>query len=168
LHTELGLQLVYEEKRRQGLWTLPDTSRSDLISHYGVSLGNVATYANAGFELRVGTGLPDDFGTSPIRPGGDNQAPMPAGASRRSASPGVHFFASLDARLVARNIFLDGNTLASSHHVNKRYGVADLSLGIAWRGRFGKIAYAYYLRSKEFNEQLSAQRFGSLTLSAEF
>ena len=48
----------------------------DVIPHFGFS-GNVATYANAGLK-RAGWGLPDDFGTSPIRPAGDNSAPARA------------------------------------------------------------------------------------------
>lgn len=169
LRNELGLQIVYEEKRRYALWMGPVRPRADFIGHYGASLGNVATYANLGAEMRAGVALPDDFGTSSIRPGGDNNAPLAAGDPRRGfGAAGVHGFVSFDVRAVARNIFLDGNTFTDSHRVDKRYLVGDIAVGLAWRGRYGKIAYSYYVRSKEFYGQPQPQRFGSVTLSAEF
>ena len=48
-----------------------------------MSLGNFATYANAGGELRFGLRLPDDFGTAPLRPAGENTAPVKVAAGRR-------------------------------------------------------------------------------------
>lgn len=169
LRPELGLQIVYEEKRRYPLWMGPVRPRMDFIGHYGASLGNVATYANLGAEIRAGAVLPDDFGTSAIRPGGDNNAPLAAGDPRRGfGASGVHGFVSFDLRGVARNIFLDGNTFSDSHRVDKRHLVGDVAIGLAWRGRYGKVAYSYYVRSKEFYGQPQGQRFGSVTLSTEF
>jgi lipid A 3-O-deacylase len=142
----------------------------DAISHYGASLGNVATYANVGGEVRIGFYLPDDFGTSAIRPGGDNASPLFSASERRGASPssGLHAFASLDGRAVARNIFLDGNTFRDSAKVSKKDLVADVALGLAWLWKTGKISYAHYLRTKEFKGQDKPQSFGSLTLSLNF
>ena len=169
LKNEFGAQLIYEEKDKwtsaPGLFGLS----VDAISHYGASLGNVATYANVGGEVRIGFYLPDDFGTSAIRPGGDNAAPFFERRRRGSASSsGLHLFASLDGRGVARNIFLDGNTFHASPKVGKKDWVADVSLGAAWIWKSGKIAYAHYLRTKEFKGQEKPQSFGSLTLSLNF
>ncbi|MES2104736.1 MAG: lipid A deacylase LpxR family protein, partial [Pseudomonadota bacterium] len=107
LHNELGLQLVAERKFKLSKPGPDSYLHWDAISHYGVSVGNVRTYVNAGIELRFGTGLPDDFGSAPIRPGGDSNAPI-EGDGSRYASTGVHTFLALDGRLVARDIFLDG------------------------------------------------------------
>ncbi len=169
LHNELGLQIVAERKNKFWISDNKFGPEFDAISHYGLSLGNVATYANVGVELRAGSRLPNDFGTAPIRPGGDSNAPLAEGAaSRRLTGSALHAFVSLDGRIVARDIFLDGNTFSNSHSVDKKNLVGDLSAGLAWQWPGGKITYAYYMRSKEFQSQDKAHRYGSLTLSLEY
>ena len=145
-----------------------DGPKFDAITHYGFSLGNVKTYLNAGFEMRLGTFLPDDFGTSPIRPASDSNAPLPLNAARRLSGGGIHTFVAVDARAVAHNIFLDGNTFSDSHSVAKEYFVGDVSAGIAYQWAGGKITYAQYWRSKEFRQQKDGQSFGSITFSLEY
>lgn len=168
LHNELGLQVVAERKNKIWISDNKFGPQFDAISHYGASLGNVATYANAGLELRMGSRLPNDFGTAPIRPASDSNAPLAEGAAaRRLASNALHGFVALDARVVAWDIFLDGNTFGDSHHVAKKNLVGDLSAGLAWQWPGGKLTYAYYMRSKEFKTQSKEHRYGSLTLSLE-
>ena len=161
LRHEPGLQAIAERKYRA---TRADAGTGDAIAHFGGSLGNVATYLNAGLELRWGRGIPDDFGSSPTRPAGNNTAP---GAFRRKAFS-MHGFASLDLRLVARDIFLDGNTFTHSHSVDKRPRVAELALGFAGYAEGWKFSYARVLRSREFEGQTSRHSFGSFTISRDF
>lgn len=168
LNNELGIQFVKERKTKIFNWASSGWPKVDAISHYGFALGNVNTYLNGGLEIRFGSFLPNDFGTAPIRPASDSNAPLPANASRRMADGGVHFFASVDGRAVARNIFLDGNTFSDSHSVSKRYFVGDIAAGVAWQWVGGKITYAQYLRSKEFRGQDKPQSYGSITLSLEY
>jgi hypothetical protein len=168
LHNELGLQFVRERKNRIYRHAEASGPQIDAITHYGYSLGNVRTYLNAGVEMRIGSFLPNDFGTSPIRPAGDSNAPLSEGAERRMAQSGLYGFVSLDGRAVAHDIFLDGNTFADSHKVDKKYFVGDVAAGIAWQWPGGKITYAQYWRSKEFRTQQEAQSFGSVTLSLEY
>jgi hypothetical protein len=165
LKTEPGLQVIAERKYR----ARSGGGKADAIAHYGVSLGNVATYVNAGLELRWGTGIPNDFGSSPIRPAGNNTAPgsFPRDG-QRMLRRGVHAFASFDARAVARDIFLDGNTFRHGHHVKKVPLVADLAVGIAafsagWKFSFGRV-----FRSREFAGQPSRHSYGSFTVSRDF
>ena len=169
LGNEFGAQLVFERKYRTEFLQHPD-SRSglgfDVIPHFGFSLGNVATYANAGFEVRAGWGLPDDYGTSPIRPAGDNSAPRVSDSAHQFTRVlGAHVFASLDARGVARNIFLDGNTIRDSHSVSKERWVADAAVGVAANFGVYKIAYVRVFRTHEFVGQVSAPRYGAITIS---
>ena len=168
LKNELGLQLVAERKKR--IWEYQRSSGPQLdgIVHYGASLGNVRTYLNAGLALRIGSHIPNDFGTSPIRPGGDGSAPLEDNATHRFSEGGLHAFISADARLVARDIFLDGNTFAESHHVEKRLVVGDIASGFAWQWPGGKLAYAHYINSKEFYGQSATHGYGSVTLSIEY
>jgi lipid A 3-O-deacylase len=169
LGNEFGAQLVFErkyradffdgEKRRTGFGL-------DVIPHAGLSLGNVATYANAGFEIRAGWGLPDDFGTSPIRPAGDNSAPRAKlGGDQFTRDLGAHVFISADGRAVARNIFLDGNTFRESHSVKRKPLVADVAAGVAFNVKKYKIAFVRVFRTREFDGQLTTPRYGSITIS---
>jgi hypothetical protein len=168
LRNEPGIQLVAERKRRIASSTGSARPRFDAINYYGASLGNVKTYLNAGMELRIGNRIPDDFGTSPIRPTGDSNAPIGAGNVRHFSTGGVHAFVTAEASVIARDIFLDGNTFVESHHVTKKHLVGDIAGGIAWQWPGGKITYAHYIRSKEFVGQEATHGYGSITLSLEY
>lgn len=168
LRNELGVQVVSERKTRVFDYAAKSWPRIDLITHYGASIGNVKTHLNAGAEVRLGAWLPNDFGTSSIRPASDSNAPLMESASRRLSSRGAHVFAAFDARIVARDIFLDGNTFVDSHSVNKHYIVGDLALGVAWQWQGGKITYSHIVRSKQFQDQPESHSFSSITFSIEY
>ena len=165
LKNELGVQIVAERKFKVGV----RSQEGDAIAHYGMSLGNVATYVNAGIELRWGTEVPDDFGSSPIRPAGNNNAPgsFPRDGER-AARRGIHAFASFDVRAVARDIFLDGNTFRDSHHVKKRPLVGDVAVGVAAFASGWRFSFARVFRSREFVGEPSRHSYGSFTLSRDF
>lgn len=167
LNNELGIQIVRERKNKLFISANQSGPQFDVISHYGASLGNVKTYLNTGLELRFGH-LPDDFGTAAIRPAADSNAPLEKNQVQRLNSEGVHVFVALDARAVARDIFLDGNTFSSSHSVQKKYLVGDAALGVSWQWHGGKVTYAQYVRSQEFVGQGARHGYGSLTLSLEY
>lgn len=172
LGNEFGAQAVFERKYRTDFFgrnPYQSGFGADLIPHWGASLGNVATYANAGLEARIGWGLPDDFGTSPIRPAGDNSAPRSQeGISQFSRFFGMHGFVSVDGRAVARNIFLDGNTFRESHSVKKKWAVGDVALGVAANFGVYKIGLVRVYRTREFEGQKVTPRYGSLTISGPF
>ncbi len=167
LHNEPGLQLLYEHKRRVLYGGLYENLGHDLITHAGASLGNVATYANVGAEYRIGYYLPQDFGTSALRSGGDNSTPG-AGDPRFYDQWGVHAFLSLDGRWVVRDIFLDGNTFRDSHSVDKHPFVADAAWGVAATWERWKLSLARYYRTEQFEGQGGGHRFGSIALSYSF
>lgn len=170
LDNEPGLAIIYERKWRMWQMGEPAGFGFDAITHLGAALGNVYTYANGGLEVRCGWRIPADFGVSLIRPAGDTNAPLDrrdprlAGAGLLSA----HLFGMLDSRVVLRNIFLDGNTFADSHSVDKNNYVTDLAAGVSiiiWQF---KISYGQVLRSKEFKGQEKNHSFGSITVSFSY
>jgi lipid A 3-O-deacylase len=166
LRNEPGIQLVYEHKNRIHRSRLGDAMQHDLIVHGGGSLGNVATYLNTGVQYRIGHNLPADFGTSALRPGGDNSVPAPIhGNGNGSTNWGVHGFISTDGRWVLHDIFLDGNTFRSSHSVDKRALVADVSIGVATTIDRWKLSYATIWRSKQFKSQKNTHSYGSFAIS---
>ncbi len=163
LDNELGLQLVFEKKDKLFKQTQNDFGY-DFISHYGASVGNVATYVNFGGEFRLGWHVPDDFGTSTLRSGADNHTPD-------GVSPndwGFHGFISADGRYVLRDIFLDGNTFSDSHSVEKEPWVADAALGVSLTYKQVKFSYARILRTREYVKQENSHRYGSLSLSVDY
>lgn len=168
LHNEPGLILSWERRYRVGKINLPVAGlQSDLVARGGLSLGNIRTNLTTGLAVRAGWWLPPDFGADLIRPAAGSVASSP----RFSA----YAFASTEARLVARDIFLDGNTWRASPSVNKRPLVADLNVGFVLRLPVDsphleavQLTYTQNYRTKEFYGQLRRDVFGSLGLSLFF
>ena len=103
--------------------------------------------------------LPDDFGTSPIRPAGDNSAPrVRDGASQFVRQFSAHLFASVDGRAVAAISFSMAIPFRDSHSVNKSAGWVMRPVGIAANFGVYKIAFVRVFRSQEFAGQASAPR----------
>ncbi|HTJ79513.1 MAG TPA: lipid A deacylase LpxR family protein [Rariglobus sp.] len=158
IHNEPGLNLVYERQYRLSTAGARDSWGADLIPHAGFSLGNVATYANTGLEVRGGYRLPADFGSNLIRPSGDSNA---------TARPpfSIFLFAAVDGRAVARDITLDGNTFEDSPSVDKKPLVADIYAGIGIGTKHWQLTYAQAYRTKEFNTQTDRSVFGSISMT---
>ena len=160
LKNEPGLLIGFERK-----WLLHtvDTEKFgySAITHTGAALGNVYTYLNAGLELRLGWNIPNDFGVSLIRP---------AGSTRLEIGDSLMIFAfgAVDGRAVARNIFLDGNTFAESHSIDKNYFVADIAAGLAVNYKRLMITWTQILRTKEFKGQKNEHSFGAVAISYSF
>jgi len=168
LNNEAGLLLLYERKEKIINQAPRDGSFGyDLIPHAGLAIGNVATYLNIGAEIRWGWFIPNDFGTSAIRPGGDNSAPDADWDPRLSgdAQWGLHFFASLDAALVGQDIFLDGNTFSKSHSVSREPWIASAAIGVSTLYHRWKISYAQVFKTRQFKEQIEANSYGSISIS---
>jgi len=170
LENEPGFVAVWEHKRKTGKQKTGSDFGWDLIGHAGFALGNVRTHLNAGAELRLGWAIPVAFGTSAIRPGGENSTPDSAWDPRifYDRKWGFHLFAGFDVRLVGQDIFLDGNTFRDSHSVAKESFVTDAAVGFSWIYRGVRISYAHIFRSREFSQQDGSHSYGSLAFSYTF
>ena len=160
LDNEPGAVLYYEQARRFDKRNVLFGLEFDVIPHFGGSLGNVLTHAAAGFTVRVGSALVEDFGPPRIRPS------LPgSGYFHPGRGFNWYLFAGVEGRAVLRNIFLDGNTFSESHSVDKKLFVGDLQSGLAVQlGRF-RLTYTQIFRTKEFEGQDRSDIFGSLSLS---
>lgn len=165
LQNEPVLQFIVERRRRIMESRNPKPLGGDMIVHGGASIGNFATYANLGFEYRFGYHVPDDFGTAPLRPAGENTSPVKTNSSEGWFS---HLFIVFDSRWVVRDITLDGNTFQSSHRVDKRPLVADLGYGISVSKGDWRLAFARYHRTREFDGQRKTPALGSITIGRRF
>ncbi len=169
LENEPGVVLYYERKWRAlaklplgGLIPFEDLA-VDFSPHLGAALGNVYTYAAAGFTLRLGDDLPNDFGPPRIRPG------LPGSDFFLTDDAiGWYLFAGLEGRAVARNIFLDGNTFRDSHSVDKHPLVGDVQAGLAFTLDRYRLAYTHMWRTKEFQGQDAPDQLGTVSLSVRF
>ncbi len=162
LKNEPGQVLSYERK-----WRLIPKSNSileyDVTPNLGASLGNVYTNLVTGATLRIGKNLLTDYGPPRIRPGlqGSDFFQAPKGFS-------WYLFAGAEGRVVGRNIFLDGNTFADSHDVEKENLVGDLQTGIVFSYNNLRFGYTNIFRTKEFEKQREEDDFGSFNLSYRF
>ncbi|THF64904.1 lipid A deacylase LpxR family protein [Pseudothauera nasutitermitis] len=165
LRDEPVFQILHERRNRIARHESPSGWGWDAIGHWGGSFGNFATYANAGGEWRFGYRLPDDLGTAPLRPGGENMSPVRVHPTQMW---NTHLFVALDTRWVLRDITLDGNTFKTSHSVDKRPLVADLGYGVAVTRGTWRFAFARYHRTREFNGQREVPTYGTVTIGKRF
>ncbi len=170
IHDEPGVMLAWQRTLRAARVDLGRDVAWDVLPRYGATVGNVLTQASVGFETRLGLGLPWDFGTSLIQPGGGVSAPADPDDPRlrRETTFGLHVFAGAEGRVVARNIFLDGNTWEKSPSVTKKNAVADLCAGVGIMLGPAKLTYTHVYRTEEYDGQKGPQMFGSVSLSLTF
>jgi lipid A 3-O-deacylase len=132
---------------------------ADLALRAGATAGTPFTYAATGAVLRFGRHLPADLPTTTI------SLVPPRDGFRGAARFGWYAWIGADARFVARNLFIQGNTFRTSRGVSlKRYGL-DGEAGIVAVWRMARVGFTLVRRSREFDGQGGADKFGQLAVS---
>lgn len=162
IRDEPGLNLNVERLYRSPSKKLLPGLAIDAVPSLALSLGNVATHLAFGSLVRLGRNLDIDFGPPRIRPG------LPGTDSFADKDFSWYLFAGAEARVIGRDIFLDGNTVRDSHDVDKRFVVGDFRGGLALAWGFTRLTYTHTVRSPEFEGQKSYDQFGSVSLSFRF
>lgn len=163
LHNEPGILLTYQARYRQPVLDENDPVELDFMPSAGVALGNVLTQGSVGAAMRFGHNLSLTYGPAFIRPS------LPAAALvRRKGEFGWNVFAGVEARAVAHNIFLDGNTIGDSRSVDKKNFVLDWQGGVEFILGSARLTFTQILRTREFDDQKRASQFGSISLSYIF
>jgi hypothetical protein len=166
LRNEPGVLLAYLEKWRYG----PATG-VQAVPHFGATVGNVMTLARAGGIVRAGQNM-SGFGPDTIEPGGAMlQRTRLTDSQSRNGGREWYLFTGIDARMVGRNIFLDGNTFRDSPSVDRRPFVYDFKAGLSMRFAPVRVSLTHVQRSPEFTTALGGsgiQRFQSINVSWEF
>lgn len=163
LKNEPGILLNLERKWRMEL--TPHNYKGlqvDFLPSVGAALGNVYTYASAGGMFRLGVNLPVDYGPPRIRPGAQGSDFFQYDKKKPVS---WYAYAGVEGRALAVNIFLDGNTFADSHSVDKKYFVGDFHTGFVLVIYHARLAFSQVFRSSEFNGQKELSEFGSINLS---
>ena len=163
LRDEPGLVIQYERSVK----LIPPQSLLGLVfdaePHYGIAVGNVYDYVNAGAMARLGVNLPKDYGPLRIDPS------LPgSGFFEPTGDIGAYIFAGVDGRAVGRNLFLDGNSFERSRSVDKLNLVGDLEMGAAVTFRAFELSFTHVIRSREYATQKAADQFGAVNLSVRF
>ena len=134
----------------------------DLSGRVGGTLGNAYTYANAGAVLRYGSHLPNDVPVTHISLG------PPRDGYRGATTPGWYVFGGVDARGVARNIFIDGNTFRDGPSAGRKPFNHDLQFGLVAVWPRSRMSFTIVRRTKEFEAQQGDDRFGQLAVSLAY
>ena len=168
LENEPALLLRY---RRSWFTTMIEARpvNMDLVTRAGLTAGNVITEAGIGAVIRLGSALYERDMPQRLQPG------LSGNNLRFEARPDRFdwfVFAGAQGRVVAHNIFLDGNTFEDSLSVDSKTLGWDTSAGISLT--FGQLPYPVMLsfthvwRAKEFDGQRGPDKFGSAQLSIRF
>ena len=167
LKSEPGLLISYDHKwqalAQTNFWGLG----ADVTPTVGFDLGNVMIDAAAGGMIRVGRDLPADYGPPRIRPGLSGSDFFLSGPDSQHDF-GWYVFAGTEGRAVAHNIFLDGNTFATSLSVPKKTLVADFQVGVAFIVYGVRLTAQEIVRTQEFVHQHGDDEFGSISVSFNF
>jgi hypothetical protein len=166
LNNEPGVMLSWQ--RRHPFYYQKNTGNhvASVSPHYGLTAGNVYTYANAGLTFRFSPeqSMWEDL---PLR-----VRPSMAGTGffyRPEIGPcGWSIFAGLEGRAVGRNIFLDGNSFHDNSGVDKFPFVADVNAGFSFTYKKTRFSYTLVYRTKEFEGQDRGDLFGAFSISRKF
>ena len=130
-------------------------------------MGNVLIGAHTGGLIRFGYNLPDDFGpTRPSATDGDSFVSPPSKDSKFRKS--YYVFGGVRGNLVLRNIFLDGNSIRSSHRVTKLPFVHEWEFGTGLQIIPFVVVWSFVTRSPEFEQRKKYSSFASLNFTYLF
>ena len=168
LNNELGVQLNYQHKWRyvpEPIWGV----ESSVVPYLGGELGNISIKANTGVLLRFGWNISEDFGSSTIDEGGENGIPVRTKCLVETPKPwSFNFYFSGGGTLVARDLFLDGNTFQESHSVDKEWLKGYGAVGLSARYKNVNLDYIKTYHTKQYEQGTSTHSIGSIIISYLF
>ena len=165
LSNELALQLKYNYKNYIPLEKV-FSLESVIIPEFGVDFGNVSTRVYTGALLRYGWGIPKDFGSFTINNSTYSQIPLSSNIKASQWRFCFNFGAKVNA--IARDIFLDGNTVVSSHSVEKKNFTFNLLYGLSVHYQSFSFDWAHQYTTKEFVGQDKAHLYTSFQFSYNY
>jgi lipid A 3-O-deacylase len=130
----------------------------------GVSVGNINTSASVATTFRYGYDLPADYGPPKISStisGSDFFIP--------TQKLSGYLFTTFEARAVARNIFLDGNSFQNSPALDKKPLIGSAQIGAALIYKEARLSFVNSISTRQFNGgSKTYEHFGGATLSYRF
>jgi hypothetical protein len=166
LGDELILQINYSDKyyfKMDDIFGL----EANLVPEWGFDLGNASTKLYTAVLYRFGWDIAKDYGSYAIDNTSYSKIPLRSDASYPERWS-FAFNLSAKGNLIARNIFLDGNTIRESHSVDKNYATLNIGYGISASYGHFSIDYLRTHTSKEFKDQEDLNSYGSLLFSYNY
>ncbi len=158
LRDEPTLQFSYQKRHK-----VYKTQIIDILPYYGAVIGNVLLGAHIGGLIRVGNHVLEDFG--PSRPSSsDGDSFISPINPDQPFKPSYYGFFGLRGNVVARSIFIDGNTFKPSHHVTRVPLVFDTEVGFGVQVMPFSLVWRFVTRSPEFEERKVFISFASINL----
>ncbi len=168
LEDEYIFQLNYLRKDRYSYDSLYGYE-NDLISYYGANLGNKYIKASGGTLYRIGDNITDDFGVNSMNEANHSSVPIKPGANRTDNSLFFNFGAGVN--LIARDIFLDGDTSMGSHYVDKKNFTAYVMAGFTYSYKQYKLDFFHNYYTEDYDQRDSHRTYrgySSVVLSYGF
>jgi len=138
---------------------------SSILPEYGFDFGNASTKLYVSTLFRWGKGVPHDYGAYTIDNTSYSKIPLKSEVVHYNKKWKYYFNFSLKTNLIAKNIFLDGNTFKESHSVRKNYFTLETGYGLSFVYDHFSIDYLRRHTSKEFQSQKKLYSYGSLLFS---
>ena len=160
LKNEPTLSIGYDRFRRIIDRSEAEQFGFDVSVLAGGTAGNALTHLTAGSFIRVGQNLPDDFGPPRISPAVSGSGFFQPGNERS-----FYAFLGTEARVVGRDLFIEGNTIGGRDGVDARRLVGEMYAGVVYTHNQLRLAYTHVWRNREFEGQLDGQDYGALSFS---
>lgn len=161
---EFTINLDLSQKRQLNYYSATDFPILPLdftsFSEVGVSLGNRLTAAKLGWHFKLGYNIPNSFSNPKISP---TSNPLGWKPNTDGGKVSCFFIAGVEGQAVLHDITIDGplfrdfNTHSSSEPL-----VLDYYYGATVKYKSYELTYTTTARSREFKQQDSSQKFGSL------
>ncbi|MGV6814274.1 MAG: lipid A deacylase LpxR family protein [Phycisphaerales bacterium] len=164
LANELAINFTYERTWKTRRGEVKGVA-FEMLPAIGFDLGNVYTRARGRLTLRAGMNLPNDFGPTSLLGHKDHTV---GNAPWGGGDWSIYGYATLGVDAVARNIFLDGNTFASSPSVDSEPFVAMATLGFVTRYKALYLGISQTFQTEEFESQPDQQTWGTIVLGCSF
>ncbi|HVU37009.1 MAG TPA: lipid A deacylase LpxR family protein [Opitutales bacterium] len=181
IQTEPVLQLTHRQDWRLPWLTnfnagAPQTWGYDVVTHALLTVGNGWDYAAVGGMFRIGYHLPLDFGPSRMRLGEISSLAYQPGGSTATTGTNwsldtltTYFCIGTEARAVARDISLNGNTWRSSAHVSQEPLVDEAYGGLVVEYGHFRGSFLIIRESKTFYSQPQKDQWrGTLSVGCSF
>jgi len=164
LDNEPVLNVSYDHARRFLLLKSQAQENLEFMPYAGAAVGNALTYGAVGATLRLGAHLTQDNGS---------QRPGPLLNSNTFARKGDYLawnvFLGTEGRVVARNLFLDGNTFGDDGlSVDKKTFVYDVQAGFEIGWGASRFTVVNLWRDKEFKTQSDPDQLLKASFSYSF
>ena len=171
LANELAINATFERtwKTKAGEINLfnndnnPDASglSFEMLPAIGLDLGNVHTRARGQITLRAGMNLPEDFGPASLLGHKDHTV---SATDWGQGDWSFYLYTTLGVDAVAHDIFLDGNTFASSRSVDSEPFVAKATVGLVTRYKSLYLGWSQTFQSEQYESQPNHQTWGAIVL----